>query len=125
VIRPFITIILGLNVRRIENLPKEGPAVVVANHNSHLDTLVLMTLFRGKTIHQIRPIAAADYFLKNKVISWFSLNMIHIIPLERKPKDKDRLFDGIYEALDKNQIVILFPEGSRGEPEVVSKLKSG
>lgn len=125
IIRPFITIVLGLNVRRLENLPKQGPAIIVANHNSHLDTLVLMTLFRGKTIHQIRPIAAADYFLKNKLVAWFSLHMIHIIPLDRKPKKKKNLFDGIYEALDENHIVILFPEGSRGEPEKVSELKSG
>lgn len=60
IIRPFITIILGLNVRRLENLPEKGPAVIVANHNSHLDTLVLMTLFQGQKIHQIRPIAAIN-----------------------------------------------------------------
>ncbi|MEI3605197.1 lysophospholipid acyltransferase family protein [Pseudogracilibacillus sp. SE30717A] len=125
IIRPFITIILGLNVRRIENLPEKGPAVIVANHNSHLDTLVLMTLFQGRKIHQIRPIAAVDYFLKNKFIAWFALNIIHIIPLDRKPKRRERLFKGVYEALDQNHIVILFPEGSRGEPEQVAKLKSG
>lgn len=125
IIRPFIMIILGLNVRRWENLPVAGPAVIVANHNSHLDTLVLMTLFRGKQIHTIRPIAAADYFLKNKLIAWFSLNIMHIIPLDRNPKTKDGLFQGVYEALDQNHIVILFPEGSRGEPEKVSRLKSG
>ena len=126
IIRPFIMIILGLNVRRHENLPEQGPAIIVANHNSHLDTLVLMTLFSGKRIHAVRPIAAADYFLKNKFIAWFSLNMMHIIPLDRKPKKKDEnLFNGVYEALDQNHIVILFPEGSRGEPEKVSTLKSG
>src|SRR5690625_265132 len=125
IIRPFIMIVLGLNVRRWENLPNKGPAVIVANHNSHLDTLVLMTLFRGKRIHSVRPIAAADYFLKNKFLAWFSLHMMHIIPLDRKPKTKEGLFHGVYEALDKNHIVILFPEGSRGEPEKVSRLKSG
>lgn len=125
IIRPFILIILGLNVRRLENLPKKGPAIIVANHNSHLDTLVLMTLFRGRLLHQVRPIAAADYFLKNRFIAWFALHMMNIIPLERKPKQKKGIFDGIYHALDNNHIVILFPEGSRGEPEKVARLKSG
>lgn len=31
----------------------------------------------------------------------------------------------MYDALDKNHIVILFPEGSHGEPEKVARLKSG
>lgn len=35
------------------------------------------------------------------------------------------MFKGVYDALDQNHIVILFPEGSRGEPEQVAKLKSG
>jgi len=125
IIRPFILIILDLNVRRQKNLPNSGPAIIVANHNSHLDTLVLMTLFKGKKLHMIRPIAAADYFLKNKFLAWFSLNIMHIIPLDRKPKSKDGLFKGVYESLDQNDVVILFPEGSRGEPEQVSRFKSG
>lgn len=125
VIRPFILIILGLNVRKYENLPESGPAIIVANHNSHLDTLVLMTLFKGKKLHMVRPIAAADYFLKNKFLAWFSLQIMHIIPLDRKPKTKDDLFKGVYDALDQNDVVILFPEGSRGEPEQVSRFKSG
>lgn len=125
IIRPFILIILGLNVRRRENLPESGPAIIIANHNSHLDTLVLMTLFKGKRLHLIRPIAAADYFLKNKFIAWFSLHIMHIIPLERKPKTKNDIFKGVYDALDQNQIVVLFPEGSRGKPELVSRFKSG
>lgn len=125
IIRPFILIILGLNVRRMELLPKDGPAIIVANHNSHLDTVVLMTLFKGKLLHKIRPVAAADYFLKNKLIAFFSLNMMNIIPLNRRPKKRDQLFDGIYEALDQKDIIILFPEGSRGEPEQLAKFKSG
>src|SRR5699024_2131493 len=125
IIRPFILIVLGLNVRRPENLPKDGPAIIVANHNSHLDTMVLMTMFKVWDIHKVRPIAAADYFLKNKLFAWFSLNVIHNIPLDRKEGEKENLFDGIYEALDQNDIVILFPEGSRGEPEKITRFKSG
>lgn len=126
VIRPLVLIVLGINVRYRHRLPLEGPAVIVANHNSHLDTLVLTTLFPLRYLHRVRPVAAADYFLKNRFLSWFSLNIMNIIPLERTNlRRREQLFAGVYEALDQGDLIILYPEGTRGEPERVQKYKSG
>ena|SRR5437870_3230043 len=86
VVRPFLLIILGLNVRRRELLPQNGPAVIVSNHNSHLDVLVLMTLFALKLLPKLRPVAASDYFLRNPLLAWFSLRIIGILPIERHVK---------------------------------------
>ncbi len=126
VVRPLIFIILGVNVRRRHLLPQEGPAIIVANHNSHLDFLVLMTLFPLRLLHRIRPVAAADYFLKNRWTSWFSLRIMNIIPLKRGATKKgSELFLNICSALDAGDIVVIFPEGSRGEPEKLQKYRSG
>ncbi|WP_323704202.1 lysophospholipid acyltransferase family protein [Mammaliicoccus sp. Dog046] len=126
IIKPIILIVLGLNIRRREWLPKKGPVVIIANHNSHLDTLVLLSLFKGQGFKKVRPVAAGDYFFKNKFLKWFSLNIMHIIPIERKmTRDIKGLFEPIVEALDDGSIIILYPEGSRGEPEKLSKYKSG
>ena len=65
-VRPVILFVLGLNIRNRDKLPKRGPCVIIANHNSHLDTLVLMSLFRGKSFSKVRPVAAGDYYMKNK-----------------------------------------------------------
>lgn len=123
IVHPLVLIILGLNVRHRERLPKKGPAIIIANHNSHLDTLVLMSLFRLKNLPH--PIAAADYFLRNKILAWFALKIIGIIPIQRTIKAHSDPFEGAYNALSQGKILILFPEGTRGKPEQMEKFKSG
>ena len=126
IVRPIVLIVIGLNVRHHPRLPKTGPALIVANHNSHLDTLVLISLFPLHCLPQIRPLAAADYFLRNRLLAWFALNLIGIVPLQRelKPSAGDPLA-AASAALAQGAMLILFPEGSRGEPEHLSRFKSG
>jgi 1-acyl-sn-glycerol-3-phosphate acyltransferase len=125
-IRPLVLVLLGLNIRGRKNLPLRGPAIIAANHNSHLDTMVLMSLYPLARLHRLRPVAAADYFLKNRLLRWFSLKCIGIIPLERGARKRaDELFAGCQRALNDGDILILFPEGSRGKPELRGKIKKG
>ena len=125
-VKPLVLIVLGLNVRGRERLPSRGPAVIAANHNSHLDVLVLMSLFPLSQLHRVRPVAAADYFLRNPFISWFSRTCISIIPIDRSGQaDQDALFSDCQQALDQNAILIIFPEGSRGDPEKIGKIRKG
>jgi len=126
VIVRFVVIIgLGLNVRRRELLPKDGPAIIVANHNSHLDTMVLMTMLDPKLLNKVQPVAAMDYFMKNPLLAWFATNIIGIIPLNRKPGKNQNPLEPVNKALDEGKILILFPEGSRGEPEHMQHFKKG
>ena len=127
VVRPVVLIGLGLKIRHRERFPTEGPAILAANHNSHLDTLVLMSVLPYRLIPMVRPVAAADYFLSNPLVAWFSQTVIGIIPVHRGGRssaDADPLA-GAAEALPAGEIVILFPEGTRGEPEQMARLKSG
>jgi len=126
IVKPLVLVMLGIHVRGREHLPLSGPAIIVANHNSHLDTMALMSLFPLSVINKVRPVAAADYFMCNRFIKWFALNIAGIIPIHRKVKEAEgNIFTPIIEALDNGSIVIIFPEGTRGEPETLSKLKNG
>ena len=126
IVKPLVLFIVGINARGREHLPRTGPAIVVANHNSHLDTLALMSMFPQSVLKIVHPVAAADYFFSNPILKWFSLNIIGIIPIERKPSAKNNhILSSALAALDNGAILILFPEGTRGEPENRGKLKSG
>ncbi|MCW5004326.1 1-acyl-sn-glycerol-3-phosphate acyltransferase [Enterobacter roggenkampii] len=121
---PVVWIWLGVRVSGRKKLPVEGPAIIVANHNSHLDVLTLFTLFPLSTLVNVQPVAAADYFLRNKVIGWFALKVIGIIPVYRGSHQANPL-QSCVDALAAKKIVIIFPEGTRGEPGKFSEIKSG
>ncbi len=124
IVRFVVLIVIGLHIRRRHLLPVQGPAIIIANHNSHLDTMVLMSAMPLRLLSKVRPVAAADYFLKNKFLSWFSRRIIGIIPINRTLKHEDP-FKEIDQALDDDSIIIFFPEGTRGDPESLVHAKSG
>jgi 1-acyl-sn-glycerol-3-phosphate acyltransferase len=86
----------------------------------------LLSLWPVAKLRQVRPVAAADYFLPNPLLAWFSLNIMNVIPIERKRRDKnsDPLADPA-AALARGEILVLYPEGSRGEPEQMTPFKTG
>ena len=125
-VRPLVLVMLGLNVRNREKLPVTGPIVLVANHNSHLDAVALMSLFPLRMLSKLRPVAAQDYFFRNPLLRWFALRVIGILPIDRHMKSKriHPLAD-INDALKRGDIVIIFPEGTRGNPEQLGNFKAG
>ncbi|ACV27371.1 lysophospholipid acyltransferase family protein [Kangiella koreensis] len=126
IIKPIVKLVIGLRYQNKPILPADGPALIIANHNSHLDTMVLISLLPLKVLHKVQPVAAADYFLKNKFLAWFALNIIGILPIERQSERQTKSpVEQCAESLKQGKILIFFPEGSRGEPESMSELKYG
>ena len=99
--------------------------MIAANHNSHLDVVALMSLFPLRLLHRIRPVAAADHFLKPGPIGWLARNILDIIPIDRSGKGAESVLAPVTEALERGDIVIIFPEGTRGAPEVMQTFRRG
>lgn len=128
IVRPLMMIVLGTNARRVDLLPSDGPAIIVANHNSHLDVFALMNILGLHRLRKVRPVAAADYFLTRPLRRWFATRIVGIIPIDRKKtrrEDGKHPLEPISEVLRENGIVLLFPEGTRGEPEQMDEFQTG
>lgn len=126
VVRPIARLLFGLDAINGDKLPKDGPAIVAANHNSHVDTIILLCLFPSKTLVKLRPVAAADHFDKGGFGSWFSRNVIGIIPIKRGGASRtEDVLKGAKDALARGEILFVFPEGSRGAPEEMTRFKTG
>jgi 1-acyl-sn-glycerol-3-phosphate acyltransferase len=125
--RPVARFLTGADVIGAEHLPKAGPAIIAANHNSHVDTLVLLTMFPARLVPLLRPAAAADYFLRGPLIGWFSRKVVGIVPVQRTLAGSGAdVLAPMREALASGHIVILFPEGTRGDAsDEMGALKNG
>ena len=128
VVRAFLKIIVGVKFDKARFLLNENQFIIVANHNSHLDTMAIMASLPAKIIHKVKPVAAADYFGKTKLKATLSNYLINALLIQRK-RDKEHPendpINQMIKALDDGFSLIIFPEGTRGEPEVQQPLKPG
>jgi 1-acyl-sn-glycerol-3-phosphate acyltransferase len=127
-VRNFLRIIVGVKFDSAKFLLKEEQFIIVANHNSHLDTMTILASLPSGIIHKVKPVAAADHFGKTKFKEKCSNYFINTLLIQRK-RDKENLendpINRMIKALDEGYSLILFPEGTRGEPEVQQPFKPG
>ncbi|MBR6042055.1 MAG: 1-acyl-sn-glycerol-3-phosphate acyltransferase [Paludibacteraceae bacterium] len=126
--RPVLKFFVGVQYPDCSFLKDEKQFVIIANHNSHLDTLSLLTSLPGEILWKVKPVAAEDYFGNTKLKAKLSNFFINTLLINRHSKREDGAnysMNRMLKAIDDGYSLILFPEGSRGEPEQMSKMKSG
>jgi 1-acyl-sn-glycerol-3-phosphate acyltransferase len=108
-----------------EHLPTKPPFVVVANHSSHLDALVLNSLFSPRTHGQVFALAAGDVFFTSPVRRLFSANFLNALPVWRRQVSAKALQDLRERLLGEPCGYVLFPEGTRSRDGQMQSFKAG
>ncbi len=127
-IRWFLKIIIGVKFDNANFLRAEKQFIIVANHNSHLDTMTILASLPSNIIDKVKPVAAADHFgktrLKGKLTNYF-VNTLLIQRKRDKENPENDPINKMIKAIDDGYSLIIFPEGTRGEPEQQQPLKPG
>lgn len=124
--RNFLRIVIGLRYFNNDNLRNIKQFILIANHNSHMDTMAIMSAIPHRFIHKVHPVAARDFFGKNlfqKILMRYLVNAT-LIRRDRDNKERDPIND-MDKMLKKKRSLILFPEGSRGVAGKMSNFKKG
>lgn len=128
-VRPWLKYIIGVRFENVKALREAKQFIIIANHNSHFDTVSMMASLPPKHFLNTHPVAAGDYFSKTKVLDWVSKNILNTIHINRKREPgqtgQPSTIDVLNGLLKQGKSLVLFPEGSRGEPGVMSDFKSG
>ncbi|KRA16185.1 MFS transporter [Lysobacter sp. Root604] len=111
-----------LRVKGVEQIPDEGAALVVCNHVSYMDALILSASIP-------RPVRFVMYYkiFNIPVMSWIfrTAKAIPIAGARENPEIMRRAFEEIEAALADGQIVGIFPEGALTKDGEIAKFKSG
>ena len=117
-----INIIYRIRPTGLENIPKNGPAVVVCNHVSFIDPLIL-----GGSV--VRPMRFVMYY---KIFRMPFLSFIFrhakAIPIASKIEDEDLMnaaFEKVDAELAAGNIVCIFPEGGLTTDGEIQRFKPG
>lgn len=124
-LRAFLRSYHRLTVWGRENLPQDGSFVMVCNHSSHLDALCLLSSLPLQRVHRAFPAAAADYFFSSLPRSFLSVIFVNGLPFDRESKGAESLEVCRQLLARPGNILILFPEGSRGTSGEIGRFRSG
>jgi 1-acyl-sn-glycerol-3-phosphate acyltransferase len=124
----FVSWLLVRTLYRLElhgierHVPDEGPALLVCNHVSYMDALILAASIP-------RPVRFVMYYriFQIPVMRWI-FRAAGAIPIASPREDRammERAFDAIDAALGDGELVLIFPEGRLTSDGAIAPFKSG
>lgn len=113
----LIRLVYRLRVLGRERLPREGGALMIANHVTWLDALILSTVCPRR----IRFVVFEDFFGPG-IIGWF-VRLFDSVPISQK--HSRQAIKTVAEAIKAGAIVCIFPEGMLTRTGLMNELRKG
>jgi len=108
--------------------PKAEQRIYFANHQSHLDWVLIWATLPAELRVLTRPIAAADYWTTSPLKHWITREVFRAVYVERERKPGDAKSDPLAPlaaALEQGDSLVIFPEGTRSAHGLPQDFKSG
>ena len=118
----LVNVMYRIKVRGLENIPESGPALLVSNHVSFMDALVI----GGSVRRPVRFVMDLNIF--RIPVLGFIFRTAHAIPIAPAHEDRDALrkaFDQIDAELAAGEVVCIFPEGKLTRSGEMNEFKTG
>jgi 1-acyl-sn-glycerol-3-phosphate acyltransferase len=123
--RGYLAAYHRLEVEGMHLLPAQPSFVLVANHSSHLDAIVLTASLPCRHFGCVYPIAAGDTFFERPLIATFASSCLNALPIWRKRSCGHSLEELRERLLHDRCIFIIFPEGTRSRTGEMATFKPG
>ena len=105
--------------------PKAEQRIYFANHQSHLDWVMIWAALPRDLRVTTRPIAARDYWTSSRFKEWLTTEVFHAVYVSRQRTDDQDPLGPLVEALANGDSLVIFPEGTRSNKPEPQAFKSG
>lgn len=123
-LRGYLALFHRLEVEGRERLPPP-PFVLIANHASHLDALVLAAALRGEAGRRAHALAAGEVFFGSGAGALFSAYAVNALPVWRGRTRKGDIATLRERLVEDGLVFILFPEGTRSRTGEMGPFQPG
>ena len=105
--------------------PMAEQRIYFANHQSHLDWVLIWAALPRELRATTRPIAARDYWTASPFRHWLTREVFNAVYVDRQRTDDQDPLEPLVEALAHGDSLVIFPEGTRSSQGLPQAFKSG
>ena len=114
-------VLFRLRVVGQENMPYSGPILLVSNHVSLIDLLMIQAVVRQRVRFMVRT--EIVNFIPTRLIFWY-LGVLRV-PSSHHPKAMKRFFGEVQDRLRAGETICFFPEGAISGSGNLMRFRSG